>query len=679
VAADLPSTAVTPGAYTSANITVDQQGRITAAANGSGGGATIPSVTNIIKGNGSGNGADTKVAITSPATAATIAFSADNETVTLPNGTVAAYDLNNITTILHDLTFTDATYDIGKSGATRPRDGFFSRNFAIGGTLGVTGHVTLEGVTSTGATGTNLLVFGTSPTIVTPTIASFANATHNHTNAAGGGQLNITTASNATGTPSSSTYLRGDNTWSSVSASGCAAAGSAGVVQASNGSSGCQATTITDNGTTVVTTEPLTAAGFTSSDTAHSGFLYNKGLTSGGVTLAAADVAGTNITYVLPSTNGTAGQILVDTGSTACPTLPSGPAATCHLLGWVSPAANKVIGGATPAAITVTSSYVNTSIATTGGDIDTSSPSKVTNINGTSFAGTSGHLVSFGAANIPADSGVVAANVFTGTATNHGVAIGGAGQALSFTGAGTATQCLTSNGASSDPTFQTCGVGAGVSAFSGDGTLISNSASTGAVTATLATAAAHKFWMNNTGSTAAPGYQTAALADLPGTVVNATSPGAGIAHFAGSTQTVTSSAIVNADIANTTIDLTAKVTGVLPQANMAQVSPTAGTSVSLTSGIAQMFVCTAACTVTPPAPAAGAQYCVWNDDNVATVITLAAIGSSARYENTARTAYGTAGTGTFVSGGAVGDAVCLIYRDSTHYQTLSHSGTWTAN
>ena len=36
------------------------------------------------------------------------------------------------------------------------------------------------------------LVFASSPTITTPTIASFTNATHNHTNAAGGGQ--ITTA-----------------------------------------------------------------------------------------------------------------------------------------------------------------------------------------------------------------------------------------------------------------------------------------------------------------------------------------------------------------------------------------------------------------------------------------------------------------------------------------------------
>lgn len=51
------------------------------------------------------------------------------------------------------------------------------------------------------------------------------------------------------------------------------------------------------------------------------------------------------------------------------------------------------------------------------------------------------------------------------------------------------------------------------------------------------------------------------------TCVVATSPGLGLAHFAGSTQTVTSSLIVNADITASTIDLTAKVTGILPSAN----------------------------------------------------------------------------------------------------------------
>ena len=41
--------------------------------------------------------------------------------------------------ITQDLLFTDATYDIGKSGATRPRDGFFSRNFTLGGLLKAVG------------------------------------------------------------------------------------------------------------------------------------------------------------------------------------------------------------------------------------------------------------------------------------------------------------------------------------------------------------------------------------------------------------------------------------------------------------------------------------------------------------------------------------------------------------
>ena len=43
----------------------------------------------------------------------------------------------------------------------------------------------------TDETGSGAAVFGTSPTIVTPTIASFANATHTHLNAAGGGTLTL--------------------------------------------------------------------------------------------------------------------------------------------------------------------------------------------------------------------------------------------------------------------------------------------------------------------------------------------------------------------------------------------------------------------------------------------------------------------------------------------------------
>jgi hypothetical protein len=45
-------------------------------------------------------------------------------------------------TLTGDVLFTDGLYDIGKTGLTRPRDGFFSRNVVVGGTLNVTGVVT---------------------------------------------------------------------------------------------------------------------------------------------------------------------------------------------------------------------------------------------------------------------------------------------------------------------------------------------------------------------------------------------------------------------------------------------------------------------------------------------------------------------------------------------------------
>lgn len=59
-------------------------------------------------------------------------------------------------------------------------------------------------------TGSGLLVFGTSPTIVTPTIASFANAAHNHQDAAGGGQLLSTSALSDT---ANIAYLNTANTY----------------------------------------------------------------------------------------------------------------------------------------------------------------------------------------------------------------------------------------------------------------------------------------------------------------------------------------------------------------------------------------------------------------------------------------------------------------------------------
>jgi hypothetical protein len=47
-------------------------------------------------------------------------------------------------TLTGSLLFTDATYDIGAAGATRPRDFYLSRNAIVSGTLAVTGAATLS-------------------------------------------------------------------------------------------------------------------------------------------------------------------------------------------------------------------------------------------------------------------------------------------------------------------------------------------------------------------------------------------------------------------------------------------------------------------------------------------------------------------------------------------------------
>ena len=68
-------------------------------------------------------------------------------------------------------------------------------------TLYATAFTTSTGLRSilSDETGTGVAVFNDTPTILTPTIASFTNATHNHTNAAGGGQLTDSALSSAVG------------------------------------------------------------------------------------------------------------------------------------------------------------------------------------------------------------------------------------------------------------------------------------------------------------------------------------------------------------------------------------------------------------------------------------------------------------------------------------------------
>ena len=112
----------------------------------------------------------------------------------------------------------------------------------------------------------------------------------------------------------------------------------------------------------------------------------------------------------------------------------------------------------------------------------------------------------------------------------------------------------------------------------------------------------------------------------------------------------------------------------IPNANvLAAPLPTPGSGATLAAP-RSYYVCTTTCTVTLPTPAAGYEMCIMNDDNVSTVITLAAV-ASVQFENTARTSYKTANT-SIVSGGAVGDKICYLGRDATHWLVASFVGTW---
>ena len=104
-----------------------------------------------------------------PDTSAFIISNAGDLAINTNKFTVAAASGNTViagtTSLNGNVTFaTDATYDIGASGATRPRDLFLSRNLVVGGTLTLAGGVNLNGNVTIGDASTDTLTINSTIT-----------------------------------------------------------------------------------------------------------------------------------------------------------------------------------------------------------------------------------------------------------------------------------------------------------------------------------------------------------------------------------------------------------------------------------------------------------------------------------------------------------------------------------
>jgi hypothetical protein len=326
-----------------------------------------------------------------------------------------------------------------------------------------------------------------------------------------------------------------------------------------------------------------------------------------------------------------------------------------------------------------------------------------TAINNTAFAGTNGHLVSFGAGNIPADSGIVAANVTT-QASN-----GAANEVCTYTGAnkicvpGVVTNAMMAN-SSTTVNGQTCTLGSTCSITSGlalpatiSGTTVSGGIPYESNTTTLSSSA-----LLCTNCLMAGGGAGGAPATGNGDFTYATHTLAGGASAIFNLSALTASNIsFPSGLALTSPALTTPSLGVATATSLlvsgisdgkAPVTITTGTTATLGAGtyqggytFNQEATAGAGVTYTLPATAAGLQYCVKNsivsgsgapDTGVLTVYPPS--GSFVILNGVVNTVGG-GGTHGVVSGGAAADSACFIAIDSTHWDVYPNKGTWTEN
>lgn len=583
----------------------------TAVGGGGGGGATIPATANIIVGDGSGNGANSKVAITSPTTAATLIFGTDNASITF-QGT-DTYVGRTTTDTLTNKTLTTPKITIINDGNGNPFllasatasavDSITVTNAATANpatvTISATGsdtniNLSLVGKGTGGVQFPNGIATGSSPPPLTPGTAG-ADACGEGTAPSVGpatavdvwycdavqhgilanfnnvgylpliqGPASWTTArvvsTNGTngGKVADAGFLAADVVRSVAPGAGILRVAGSTQVATSAELSG-DATTSGSNAVTVAkvngiaysataaahSVEVVTAANTTAtaktlpdctdSGGSHLNFTQSTDLFSCGNSSSGSGFTGTSVVSVTPVTataNTTSDQALMELSLSA---------------GYFNSIRQPFIFNAagvytTPAAQTPTLNFKiklctvsgcgSGTVITLASITSTATLASVTNNNWhmlitayTAATGATGNfevhgplIVDLGTLTTSADSVFVDTN--TAVSSNIDLTAALFVDFTVATSTGSASNAITQRVGSVMPDSATA---APVTSFSGDGTLISNSSSTGAITATLATAAAHKAWMNNTGSTATPGYQSIGTADLPAALTNQTS------------------------------------------------------------------------------------------------------------------------------------------------------------
>lgn len=364
---------------------------------------------------------------------------------------VTASSLTSVGTLAADLKFVDATYDIGKTGATRPRDGFFSRNLTTGGTVTTAGTVT-----------------ATIGTITTSTPGFSSTATWNAV-----GTTFTHLLANVTDTASAAASLLAD--WQvgaaskfSVSKAGAVTAASnmsvaTGAAYQINGTSVLNATTLGSG----VTGSSLTSVGTLTAGAIGSGFtaipnsaLANSAVTvngtpislgaSGTVTAAAGTLTGTTLNATVVSSSLTSVGTLtaggIGSGFTA---IADTYLATLSTAGKVSNSATTATSANTLSAIVARDGSGNFSAGTitaalTGNATTATTLATARAINGVNFDGSAAITVTAAAGTLSGTS--LAATVVGSSLTSVGTIATGVWQGTGIANAYLANSSVTVNG-----------------------------------------------------------------------------------------------------------------------------------------------------------------------------------------------------------------------------------------